>query len=191
MSQLASRLQTFHDSRSTRVIESHHAYLAAMAQKRFGHSRIGAVTASDLVQETLLAAIVARTRGQGPAHGASDHDFLCWLTKIFHNKVNEAIRRDAGKITQPIDPETPGEGSTPIQSAIASEEWVRLEEAINMLSPKDRQIVVWLIKDGHSLKQIGQLLDVTTRHARNLCERAKQHLHNAYRATRRDDGDSL
>jgi RNA polymerase sigma-70 factor (subfamily 1) len=80
--------------------ESYRGYLLLMAQTQlYTYSRLRhKISASDIVQETLLQAHVALPQ----FHGATEVEFQVWLRRILANKLTDAVRhhralkRDAG-----------------------------------------------------------------------------------------------
>ncbi|MDB5349855.1 MAG: hypothetical protein JWN86_1102 [Planctomycetota bacterium] len=189
-------LRTWQEARSARVSESRRAYLTSIARSKLGGDSIGGVTASDLVQETLMAATVAGRQGQGPDREAIDGDICVWLRTILENKIHETFRREnarkrgGGMARVPLPSGIPDMGSTPSDHAIANEERHRLEEALGMLSPEDVQLLSWSVKEGLSRGEISVRLGVSARYARRICKRAEERLREAYRTTRRDEDSS-
>lgn len=184
-------------ARSARVIESHRVYLTLLARKWLTRESLAGMTASDLVQEALMAATVSQSCGQGPAQDAFDQDIRPWLATILDNKFYEAIRhqnakkRGGGISCVPMPPNIPDEGTSPSRRAILNEEKVRLDEALSTLSADDLQLVIWSVKEGLSRREIGERLDVSATYASRICKRAEKCLRDAYHATRREEGSSL
>lgn len=197
MSERVPPMRDWDEARAARVIESHRAYLLNIARNKLGRDSIGLHTASDVVQEALLAATVAQSRGQGPKHGDPDQDFRSWLKVILNNKIFEVFRHiqtrkeGGGKPLDPLPPDLADEGTSPSRRAIKNEEIDRLDEALHALSSTDLKLVTWSIKDGLTRREIGERLGVSATYASRICSAAEQRLRDAYRATRRDEGGSL
>src|SRR6478736_2693076 len=82
------------DGDSEALIEAHRAYLMAVARARMSGAAAGGVTASDLVQETVVTALHAARagtlRGEAGRWGP-------WMRQVLVNKIYEAFRRPAGE----------------------------------------------------------------------------------------------
>jgi RNA polymerase sigma-70 factor, ECF subfamily len=130
-------------------------YLRRLARRRLGSRLRGKVDESDLVQEAILQAHLAKDQFRGK----SESERRAWFRTILKSKVAGALRRfsrrrrDLSRETslEPRSREVPGRGldreaataatSTPSWKAVRDEELTRLAEALSGLPDDQRRAV--------------------------------------------------
>jgi RNA polymerase sigma-70 factor (ECF subfamily) len=171
------------------ILESCRTYLMLIANEELDRDLRAKVAASDLVQETFVAA-------QGKIDqfsGETTDDLNAWLRGILNNKLQDARRRyRAGKrlITreEPIEDmnsqaralrERSSRHRSPSRHAAASEEAERIARALSSLSPEHQQVLQlrnWKLLD---FDEIGRQMNRTKGAARALWVRALEQLSKA------------
>jgi len=156
-----------------------------MVRLRIGKELRSKLESMDLVQEVFIHAL----EGLGDFTYENEGDFIRWLSKIAENAFRDnldklhADKRDVRKelrlggsgpttggrffgIPGPVDATTP--------SAIMSkrEDLARLEEAIDLLKPEYREVIVLAKIDGLSYSQIGERLGKSAGAVKMLVSRA-------------------
>ena len=120
-------------------------YLRRLARRRLGSKLRGKLDESDIVQETMLQAHVAKDQFRGK----SEPERRAWFRTILESKIAGALRRfsrrrrDVGLETS-LEPQ-PGEAaaatSTPSLKAAREEDLTRLAEALQALPDDQRRAV--------------------------------------------------
>jgi RNA polymerase sigma-70 factor, ECF subfamily len=165
-----------------RVLESCRGYLQAIAGRALGVDLIAKSGASDLVQETLLAAHFDFAR----FHGRSRDELLAWLRVILQNRLSLVVRRYRDTEKRRVDREisygdptggglwdTLASHSTTAGTRAArreSEEAVRI--ALEKLPEDHRRTVIWHQFDGLGFEEIGARLSRSAEATRKLWSRA-------------------
>lgn len=125
----------------------------------------------DLVQDAFVAAMKDLDNFEYRDEG----DFLRWMSKIAENRIRDNLKRlhaDKRDIRRevPINHRVPTTGdnrprmpepirtTTPSVIMSISEELDKLENAMNLLKPEDREVIVLTQIEGLSLKKIGDRL---------------------------------
>ena len=121
-------------------------------------------TAKDLVQETFMKAFGSL------ASYRSEYRFSTWLYKIAANASIDFLRKKrihALSLDRPlqtadgtIEIEVPDNSNNPEQDLVRKEQRVGIEQAIESLPPKYREVIVYRHKDDKSYEEIADLLDV-------------------------------
>jgi RNA polymerase sigma-70 factor (ECF subfamily) len=147
----------------------------------------------DLVQDAFVAAV----KDLGQFEYRDEGDFLRWMSKIAENKIRDNLKRlhaDKRDIRRevPIDHRVPTAGdscprmpepirtTTPSVIFSVSEELDKLENAMNLLKPQYREVIVLNQIDGLSLKKIGDRLSKSPDAVRMLVARAMASLASAF-----------
>ena len=118
---------------------------------RFAYYYLGSyATAEDCVSECVCLAF------QKIGSLRKSSSFKSWLFKILHNCCNSALR-------EKIQNETNVEYSTLTDLSDEAEdisEKLSLKQALALLSPEDREIVILHYCQGYTSKEIGEILDI-------------------------------
>lgn len=166
------------DGREFRFLESCHTYLLIVARQEMGARFVGPKSASDFVQESILAAVEAE--GQGFGAKLVEDDRRRWLGGIVRNKIKAAIRHE---VIHPRDhdeaPDPSDHGPRPLDRIIEGEVAERLFAALDRLTPEDRQLVVWSVEEVKRC-EMGERLGVAASYASRVCNRALERFRLAY-----------
>lgn len=166
------------DRHGFRLFESCRTYLLIVARQEMGARFVGPKSASDFVQESMLAAIEAEGEGRGAT--LAEDDRRRWLGGIVRNKIKAAIRREAilprdrDEAPDPSDP-----GPRPPDRVIEGEVAGRLFAALDRLTPEDRQLVEWSA-EGVKRCEMGGRLGVSATYASRICNRALERFRDVY-----------
>jgi len=160
---------------------------------RMGRELRGKLESMDLVQDAFVAAV----KDLGKFEYQNEGDFLRWMSKIAENRIRDNLKRlhaDKRDIRRevPIDhrvlpagddcPRMPEPIRTTTPSVIMSfsEDLDRLENAMNLLKPEYREVIVLNQIEGISLKKIGDRLSKSPDAVRMLVARAMASLASAF-----------
>ena len=160
---------------------------------RMGTELRGKLESMDLVQDAFVAAV----KDLGNFEYRDEGDFLRWMSKIAENRILDNLKRlhaDKRDIRRevPIDHRVPTEGdncprmpepirtTTPSVIMSVSEELDKLENAMNLLKPQYREVIVLSQIEGLSLKKIGDRLGKSDDAVRMLVARAMAALTSAF-----------
>ena len=152
---------------------------------RMGRELRGKLESMDLVQDAFVAAV----RDLGDFEYQNEGDFLRWMSQIAENRIRDNLKRlhaDKRDIRRevPIDHREPTTGdncyrmpepirkTTPSVIMSISEELDKLENAMNLLKPEYREVIVLNQIEGLSLKKIGDRLGKSPDAVRMLVARA-------------------
>jgi RNA polymerase sigma-70 factor (ECF subfamily) len=158
-----------------------------------GRELRGKLESMDLVQDTFIEAV----KDLGKFEYQNEGDFLRWMSKIAENRIRDNLKRlhaDKRDIDRevPIDHHSPKTGNTPTRtpepirtttpSVIMSigEELDRLENAMDILKPEYREVIVLNQIEGLSLKEIGDRLGKSPDAIRMQVARAMASLASAF-----------
>lgn len=110
--------------------------------------------AEDIVQETFIKAARGLSRYQHKER------FRTWLFKICHNSLRDYYKKASRRREVPQDPVTLAatEASFPESLMIEREQALRVQAALNRLSPKQRLVVVLRYYHGFSNNEIAHLV---------------------------------
>ena len=155
-------------------------YLLQIAKADMGQQLNGKVSASDVVQESLVKVgqNIERFRGQ------SISEFKIWIRRIILNKANDARRihlgaksRDArrehriGDSAMPI-PQLQDVQPTPFTELALKEKTVLVRQLLDSLSEKDAEVIRLRNWQAMTFEQIGEQMEMTADAARKLWYRA-------------------
>jgi RNA polymerase sigma-70 factor (ECF subfamily) len=120
---------------------------------RLGRALRGKLDSNDILQDVFLDALKNLDRFQMLNKGS----FINWLARVAEHRIRDAAdrfgaaKRDAAREV-PIWEDTSGldrgltaTGLAPLDGAARADEIRRLEDAIERLSPEDRELVIWRI----------------------------------------------
>jgi RNA polymerase sigma-70 factor, ECF subfamily len=170
------------------LLDLYRPYLLATARARLEQRLSAKAGPSDLVQETLTEAIVAwdevKERPRSP------DEMRLWLRNIMFARLKELRRRyyqvqsrsvgrewslDQSGSNKLLD-ELAVEQETPRRIFDGKTQAEKLEEALNCLSPAERQIILWRNRDGCRFAEIGKRMDRSDDAARMVWKRALRKL---------------
>src|SRR5262245_11197703 len=168
-----------------RILDGYRAYLLLIADQELDPKLQPKGGPSDLVQETFLEA----QRDFGGFRGTTDGELRAWLRQLLlHNLANWA-RRFRATEKRRLDREValPAGGSsagvdvtartpTPSGWAIAGEQDLELQRALERLPDDYRQVLLWRYQEELSFEAIAEKMDRTAGAVRKLWLRAVERL---------------
>lgn len=149
------------------LLESCRHYLTLLARVQIGRRLQGKVDASDVVQETFLAA----HRDFDQFRGTTQKDFAAWLRQILACRVSDLVRRFLGaqgrdvrlerQLEKELDQSSQDLGlvarqSSPSQQLARREQAVLLAEALKRLPPEYSEVIILRHLDGLRFPEIAR-----------------------------------
>jgi RNA polymerase sigma-70 factor, ECF subfamily len=138
--------------------------------KRWAHGRLplaarGALDTSDLVQETVLH-VLRRLDHFQPRHVGA---MQAYLRQSVINRIRDEVRRVSRQPTPVELSEDPASDLTsPLEGAIKTEAYERYRDALNELSPRDREMIVARVEAQWSVQEIAQKFGMRTSDAARM-----------------------
>lgn len=160
------------------VLESCRRFLLVVANAELPADLRAKGGASDLVQQTLAAAV----RSEHQFRGTSVRELRAWLRAILKAEVAAFRRRYSGTAARDVGREVAWDesvlaaGETPVQEVIEAERQRHLAMAVEHLPPDSRQAIVWRMEESLGFAEIGKRLGRSEDAARKLFHRALQEL---------------
>ena len=99
-----------------------------------------------------------------------------WLFRIAHNVLVDRLRKKARTATVPIDDVTIAAGEDPVTAAEKNIEMERVNEAMQKLTPEQREVVRLRFFGGLSSKEVGAILSKSDGAVREMQRAAIQKL---------------
>jgi RNA polymerase sigma-70 factor (ECF subfamily) len=138
--------------------------LRKFAEKSVGPSLSRRMSASDLVQDTLLSA----TSQFQSFRGQSELELKSWLMELIKSRLADGLRRHKFAARRTIDREVICTGSviddshpTPAQVVASRDETKNLLDTIQMLSPDAQKIVRMRYLENQSFESIAQTMGMS------------------------------
>ncbi len=153
--------------------------LASHIRKRLGPGLGAAADVDDVLQETYLRGLrgIDRFRAEG------DDSFLRWLKGIALNVVLEtASRARRDPLASPVD-DAPARDLAPSRSLQRKERFDRLQDALEVLSPEHRRVIVLARLEKLPVKEIARRMDRSPAAVSMLLLRALEKLKAAFGET--------
>ncbi len=142
------------------LVDKHRAAVFHIIFRIVHHEEI----ANDLVQETFMKAFASL------ASYRSEYRFSTWLYKIAANSSIDHLRKkriQALSLDRPVDTgdgtmeiEVPDNSFNPELALVRKQQRFSIEEAIEALPPKYREVIVFRHKDDKSYEEIADLLGI-------------------------------
>jgi RNA polymerase sigma-70 factor (ECF subfamily) len=110
------------------------------------------------VQDTVLQAL----RNLGSFEPQREGALLGYLRRSLLNRIRDRFRYAARHPTNELSDSFPDGGVSPLEFAIDAENRRRYEEALNRLTPGDREAIVGRIELGYSYEQLALVLKKPT-----------------------------
>ena len=169
-------------------LEQFRGYLHLLAGRHVGRQLQGRIDASDVVQQTLVQALSARSQFRG----TSDAELAAWLRQILARQLANAVR-DLGRQKRDLARERSLEAvldqsaarleqflaavdSSPSQKAQRNELLVQLTEALAQLPETQRDAIVLHHVEQLPLAEIGGRMDRSTAAVAGLIKRGLRSL---------------
>lgn len=167
------------------LLAMYRAYLALLARRQIGLRLQGKMDASDLVQETFLAA----TGGFDRFRGTTEAELVAWLRQIMASKIADSVRRNIGarcrdvrlerhltdqldRSSQALSQALAAPQSSPSGHAARREQAVLLADALETLPEDYREVLVLRHLEELSFPEVAQHMDRTLDSVKNLWTRA-------------------
>jgi RNA polymerase sigma-70 factor (ECF subfamily) len=157
-------------------LELYRNYLTLLARMQIGRRLQGKVDASDLVQETFLAA----HRDFGTCRPVTEKELVSWLRKILAANITDLVRHYCGarrrhvrlerrladeldESSRALNLEVMARQSSPSAQAVRREQAVLLADALQTLPADYREVIVLRHLEGRSFlevaRQMGRSVD--------------------------------
>jgi RNA polymerase sigma-70 factor, ECF subfamily len=177
---MADRIALAHqdsDARGRLLVEFCERELRGLADREVGRGLKGPLSASDIIQQTIIEA----DRAFGTCPAETERGLFRWLRKIFlHNVIDVGRRRRLP--VQPIRPphqdsddrdgrDPPADDTRPSERAVRNERECRLRQALSELPERQRLAVTLHILEGRSGKEVAARLGCTPSAAAGLVKR--------------------
>jgi RNA polymerase sigma-70 factor, ECF subfamily len=162
--ELIARWKRGEERAATLLVERH-----ASAVARFIVSIGVREEVDELVQDAFVRAFGSLDGFRG------ESSFRTWLLTIARNLARDRSRAAKARRLVPIEEEHAVTDPDPLSGAVAREAEVRIRNAVERLSPMQRDVFTLRAVEGMSYKEIARVLDTTEGAAR-------VHYHNAMRA---------
>jgi RNA polymerase sigma-70 factor (ECF subfamily) len=155
----------------------HGARLLTLIRLRMGASIRSRTESDDILQATLLKAVV----GIGSFRGRSQDSFVAWLARIAANVVRDQVdhasrRRRATAAEQPLEDVASGRLVACIRSQTSRIAWderrERLESALESLAPEHREVIILRKLEELPFSEVAQRLGRSPDACRMLLARA-------------------
>jgi RNA polymerase sigma-70 factor, ECF subfamily len=161
------------------ILEPFRDYLTLVARRRIGPGLTAKAGASDLVQETFLAA----QRGVAGFRGSTPAEWRAWLEAILVNQLANLRRAYLDTRKRRGEAAVPGGGvalndlvrdsfTSPSRQLQRRERDTALEAALGRLPEHYRRVIRWHTYDGLTFEAIGVRLDLSADGTRKLWARA-------------------
>jgi RNA polymerase sigma-70 factor (ECF subfamily) len=168
-----------------RLLERYRAYMAILARSQIGRQLQGKFDASDVLQETFLAATVAF----GQFRGRSEAELTSWLRKILGGVMANLVRHyvqtkgrdarleralvdDLEEASRVFERVLVAAGSSPSQQAARRERAVMLADAMQRLPSDYCEVILLRHFEGLSFPQVAGRMGRTEDSVKNLWARA-------------------
>jgi RNA polymerase sigma-70 factor (ECF subfamily) len=173
-----------------RAMEACRPYLLTVANHELASGLSAKAGASDLVQETYLEA----QRDLDKFQGTSEHELKGWLRRILLNNLSNFVRRyrstrkrqtnrevsmDRDSAADALMNGLQSPAPSPSGVAMLHEQQARVQEALDRLKERDRQVIIWRSQEHCSWDEIGNRLGGTPGMAQKAWSRAIQRLRDA------------
>ncbi|WP_370332008.1 sigma-70 family RNA polymerase sigma factor [Mycolicibacterium hippocampi] len=165
------------------VLKTIRPVIVRYCRARVGTTERSGLSADDVAQEVCLAAITAL-----PRYKDQGRPFLAFVYGIAAHKVADAHRAAGRNRADPMDvvPERLSVESGPEQLAIESEQSARMNELLQILPDKQREILILRVVVGMSAEETADAVGSTAGAVRVAQHRALARLKTEIMATGRD-----
>lgn len=162
------------------LMEGSRKYLLLMANQALDSDLRPKAAASDLVQDTF----VEMQRDFADFRGTTEHELFSWLTAILANRLSSNVRRYRYTQRRAANREIPleltpeaaffdlGDGETPRDAAITSDEGQRLRRALDRVGEPHRTVLVLRAWERKTFVEIGETIGKSAESARKAWGRA-------------------
>ena len=131
--------------------------LEAAVATRIGPGLRAKLEVEDVVQETILRAL----RSIESFEWRGDESFLRWLAGIAEHILRDQADRERLRRAVALESDVAGEGTSPSVAARREERFSRLEQAIEVLPPEYREVILLARVEGLPVQKIAERLGMT------------------------------
>jgi len=167
------------------LLDRYRGYLSVLAKVYIDQRVQAKLDDSDLVQETLLEA----HRGFEQFRGSTEGEFIAWLRAILAHqgarhmrhlygtrqrdpRLERAVQQNLEDSTMTLAGIFADERSSPSQQAVQRERAVALADAIEMLPPHYREVMILHHLEGLTMPQVAEQMDRTVDSVQKIWARA-------------------
>ncbi len=150
--------------------------LSTFVRLRLGTGLRRSVEVDDVLQESLLRAF----RSIGNAEFETRQAFFSWLSTITERVIIDFARRYSARPSSPLDHDVVAEDVSPSRGLRREERFERLQQALDSLSPDDREAIVLARIQGLPLKEIAQRMNRSHAAVAQLLSRALKKLRSSF-----------
>lgn len=148
--QLLRRARRLEEEALSTIYDRYSDPLYAYAFRHLGDQQ----TAEDMVAETFERFLTAVQGGGGP----EDH-LQAYLYRITHNLITDFYRREPPPTLELKEEQLSREGDQPGEIFTAWQEADRLRQALRLLTPEQRQVIMLRFVEGWSTKAVARTLE--------------------------------
>ena len=180
------------DTALGRLLERYRAYLTLLARLQIGRRLQGKADPADMVQETFLEA----ARHFAQFRGETEPELTCWLRQILATCLAHLVRRFYGTqardvrlertledemdhSSRAIDRGLIAEQSSPSQTAARREQAVLLADALEVLTPDYREVIILRHLEGLTVPEVATRMNRSLDSVEKLWVRALPRLRRA------------
>lgn len=129
--------------------------LRRWSRGRVPHYARGTADTEDIVQDAVLNTFKRIERFEHRTVGA----LQAYLREAVINRIRDLIRSSRRRgIVVALDDDLPHSDPSPLEVAITREKFDRFLQALQRLTPADRQAIVWRVELGYSVEEIARRL---------------------------------
>jgi len=176
---LVGQVRLGRDDAFEELYRRHHAHVTGIVTRMLRDS----ARSEDVVQDAFISAL-RRLRETD-----SDIKFRAWISEIARNATIDQFRRsgrareisiDADQALAPVDALRLAGGPSPEVSAIGRERFGHFRGALDELSDTHQRVIVLRELEGHSYREIGELMHLTPSGVESTLFRARRRLEQEY-----------
>ncbi len=149
------------------LAEAYDTYAPALY--RYAWRQLGDVAqAEDIVSETFQRLLTALKHGQGP-----QDNLQAWISRVAHNLITDYYRRQPALPMDPVDEDAPLPAPDDCAAqALQRVEAARVRQALQRLTPLQRQVIVLRFLEGWDLASVAQSIEREVNAVKALQHRA-------------------
>ena len=163
---LLARAQRFEEEALAEIFDLYHAGIYRYAMRLLGDEEL----ARDCMSETFSRFLVSLQRGAGP----QEH-LQAYLYRIAHNWITDLYRKKTPP-SVPLDEFIPDPGESVHQIVFQDMELQRVRDALTLLTPDQRQVIILKYLEDWDLDEIAQAMNKPVGAVKSLQHRAVEAL---------------
>ncbi len=162
------------------LFELHRSRLAGLIHSKIGPWMRGKLDVDDVLQETFTRALQSLDRFLW----RGDQSFIRWLGGIAENLILDAARAQRRTQKFHLLREAPGSGTSPSGAMRREERFERLQEALDRLTPEQREVIRLLRIEGLKIAEVSERLKKSPDAVKQLMLRGLKRLRGDVRESR-------